>query len=141
MRALGWQDGVAVDAGTAITIDVLRRGRFEGGQILPGFDTLLQALHRRTAQLPPLVLRAPTPLVGRDTAGALRAGAYQTITRGVASTVTALLAALGARARVAVTGGQSEWFADSWPERSLEIPDLMLLGLRSLPPPGPNRKS
>lgn len=137
MRALGWQSGVAVDAGTAITIDVLRAGRFEGGLILPGFDTMLQALHQRTAQLPALVLRAPAPLLGRDTASALRAGAYHTIHRGVVSTVRALAAALGPGARVAVTGGRGEWFADAWPECGHLEPDLLLGGLRCLPLPRP----
>ena len=73
--ARGLRTGIAVDAGTATTIDVLRHGRFVGGLILAGPRLQLAALHRGTDLLPPAVLRRVPALVGRDTASALRAGA------------------------------------------------------------------
>ncbi len=45
--------GIAVDAGTAITIDIVNRaGEFIGGYILPGLPLLGRSLHDYTAKLP-----------------------------------------------------------------------------------------
>jgi type III pantothenate kinase len=132
MHGLGIRRGIAVDAGTAITIDVLRDGRFEGGLIVPGFAAMLGALATGTALLPRVAWRAEVPLVGRDTRAALRAGAYHTLRAGVAGIVTQLLGDLGPRARVVVTGGQGEWFAACAPGRTTAVPDLTILGLRGL---------
>jgi type III pantothenate kinase len=40
---LSRENGVFVDAGSAITVDVVREGRYEGGFILPGIKTYLQS--------------------------------------------------------------------------------------------------
>lgn len=69
--------GVVVLAGTAITVNLIRKGVFAGGAILPGFDMALHSLHRGTDKLPDLTGRLPEelePLPGRDTASAIRAG-------------------------------------------------------------------
>ncbi len=36
-------DGVVIDAGSAITVDVMKCGRYEGGFIYPGFDAMRKA--------------------------------------------------------------------------------------------------
>lgn len=43
------EEGVIVDAGSAVTVDVVRNGRFEGGFIYPG----LEAMERCYAQISP----------------------------------------------------------------------------------------
>lgn len=40
---LGHEDGVFVDAGSAITVDVMQGGYYMGGFILPGVNAMLQA--------------------------------------------------------------------------------------------------
>ncbi|RKZ33078.1 hypothetical protein DRQ33_04790, partial [bacterium] len=42
---------LVVDAGTAITIDLVRQGTFLGGAIIPGLDMMKNALYSNTAQL------------------------------------------------------------------------------------------
>ncbi len=65
---------VVVDAGTAVTFDVVGpRGDFLGGAIAPGRALGALALHAGTAKLPRAGLRGRRAF-GRDTASALEAG-------------------------------------------------------------------
>ena len=50
--AAGSREAVIVDAGTAVTVDLLSGGSFRGGSIFPGFRLLSEALHGGTALLP-----------------------------------------------------------------------------------------
>ena len=50
----GIQNAIVIDAGSAITIDVLLNGSFYGGVILPGIKMYLQTLHSNTNLLPML---------------------------------------------------------------------------------------
>lgn len=73
------RDTVVVDAGTAITIDYLdATGTFRGGNIAPGLDMQLQALHRFTARLPlvaaPAEDREEPAVYGTDTPSAILSG-------------------------------------------------------------------
>jgi len=131
--AAGHRDGIVVDAGTAITIDVLRRGRFAGGLIVPGFDLQLAALHAHTALLPALALVTAPPEFGTDTASAMRAGVWHTTRAGVASTARRLQADLGrARAPIRTTGGWGRAIALALGDPGCEDPDLQMTGLRLL---------
>lgn len=135
LMALGAHSGLAIDAGTAVTIDVLDAGRLVGGLIVPGFDLSLAALHRHTEKLPRLEMRGSVPLLGRETAGALRSGVYHATRLGIAAVVRALT---GDRAksssRVVVTGSGGLDLLPVLPPRTRFEPDLLLLGLRTLAP-------
>ena len=73
---------VIIDAGTAITIDFVDCGVYRGGNISPGVDMRLEALHDKTATLP---LCAPRALddeqlrVGHNTADAIVFGVMQSV--------------------------------------------------------------
>ncbi|MHC3994204.1 type III pantothenate kinase [Thiomicrolovo sp. ZZH C-3] len=45
------EEGVIVDAGSAVTVDVVRGGRFEGGFIYPGVSALLETYRRISPRL------------------------------------------------------------------------------------------
>lgn len=83
---------IVVDFGTAITFDVVGPdGSYLGGVITPGVSMSLHALHERTALLPMIEPpRERVPAIGRDTRGALLAGAYY----GFPALVQGVLAAL-----------------------------------------------
>lgn len=73
------RDIVVVDAGSAITIDYVdASGRFRGGNIAPGLDMQLQALHRFTARLPlvatPSAIGENPAVYGTDTPSAILSG-------------------------------------------------------------------
>jgi len=113
---------VIVDAGTAVTVDVVDAdGVFLGGFIAPGPATGLDGLVRAAPALPSL---AGTPVdiaPGVETEGALSAGAWGLVVGGVDRLVEACFARLdqegagaGAQAVVHATGGWgAPWAAAS----------------------------
>lgn len=71
------KDVIVVDAGTAITIDVARRGGdYLGGIICAGMDILSESVHRRTAQLPKIRVMRPRNLIGTSTEECIRSGIF-----------------------------------------------------------------
>ncbi len=64
-----------IDAGTAITIDLLTsKGEFYGGNISPGLDLRFRALNEFTKKLPLIEKVEVYPLLGKSTAEAILAG-------------------------------------------------------------------
>ncbi|MBO8092726.1 MAG: type III pantothenate kinase [Prosthecochloris sp.] len=75
--AAGGRPVIAVDAGTAITVDVLdAEGHYTGGMILPGIDLSCSALNQGTARLPLVKLEKCPPLLGRSTEGCIQSGVF-----------------------------------------------------------------
>ena len=73
---------VVIDAGTAITIDFVDCGVYRGGNISPGVDMRLEALHDKTATLPlcaPRALDGEQLRVGHNTADAIVFGVMQSV--------------------------------------------------------------
>lgn len=65
---------LVVDAGTAITSDIVVRGVFLGGNISPGVRMRFTSLHNFTASLPFVDPQGDLPEFGYDTETAIRAG-------------------------------------------------------------------
>ena len=67
---------LVIDAGTCITFDLLlSNGHYLGGNISPGLDMRLRAMHEFTARLPLISAEGENPDYGYDTITALRSGA------------------------------------------------------------------
>lgn len=106
---------VAVDAGTAITFDVVLSGTskpvFVGGAIAPGVSTMAHSLGAGTAMLPDLQVDFPESSIGRNTAEAISSG----IMWGVCGMVSGLLCAMekqcGYALRAIATGGDARRIA------------------------------
>lgn len=103
---------LVVDAGSAITLDMVdSNGHFRGGNIAPGIDMRLQAMHQLTHRLPLVDCAGPTPLLGHDTPTALRSGAVL----GAAFEVIALMQQLSTKydcSQIIITGGNAMLLAD-----------------------------
>ncbi len=68
-------DVLVIDAGTAITYDLVRAdGCFVGGNIAPGLALRFKSLHEHTGLLPLVEAEGDTPVVGYDTLTAIRSG-------------------------------------------------------------------
>ena len=68
-------DVLVIDAGTAITYDLINRdGCFVGGNIAPGMALRFKSLHEHTGLLPLVDVNGDTPVVGYDTDTAIRSG-------------------------------------------------------------------
>ncbi len=81
------KNAIIIDAGTAITIDVLRSGSYEGGAILPGLMTAAYSLFEKAAKLPQVDLYPSVNFVGKDTAENIRIG----IVKGTAHAINGLV--------------------------------------------------
>ena len=132
---------VVVDFGTATTFDAIGRdGAYLGGAIAPGLNLGIDALATKTAMLPRVELRAPASAIGRDTVGAIQAGAvlgHQAMAAGLLARIRREVAEIaGAEVRdirAILTGGLS---SAPW-AREIEgvdviDPDLTLKGLAIL---------
>ncbi len=134
---------VVIDSGTALTINAVTPGKFEGGLILPGQDMMLGALKNLTQRLPrlehvplPEKLDAHTAL-GRNTDEAMTRGAWHAYVSGAISGAIAQRQLLGDTARILLTGGGAEELLphlikgfEAYPNWQLELQaDLVHLGL------------
>ena len=68
-------DLLIIDAGTCITYEVIdARGNYWGGNIAPGMQMRLRALHEFTARLPLVEAEGEVPGMGYNTETAIRSG-------------------------------------------------------------------
>jgi type III pantothenate kinase len=75
---------VIIDAGTAVTVDLVDESRkFRGGAIFPGLDLMAKSLHQNTARLPYVDGFDPHDMPGRNTEAAIRAGVFHAICGGI----------------------------------------------------------
>ena len=71
---------LVIDAGTCITIDFIdEHGRYKGGNISPGIDMRLDALHTYTSKLPKIGREGEIPPLGKNTETAIRSGVIRGI--------------------------------------------------------------
>ena len=69
------KDILVIDAGSAITYDFLdAQGNYHGGNIAPGIEMRLAALHEHTNKLPHIRKEGEAPTLGYDTETAIRSG-------------------------------------------------------------------
>lgn len=85
------QAAIMVDAGSAVTVDLLdEAGVFRGGAIFPGLRLMALALHEHTAALPRVEVRAPVAPPGTNTERAIAAGLWGALAGGIGHLVRAL---------------------------------------------------
>lgn len=125
---------IAVDCGTAITLEIVDAGRvFRGGAIAPGRRLMRRALAAGTAQLPEIPLSNELPeLAGNGTAESIRFG----IDRGAAGLVRELVEAAArpfggiAATTIVGTGGDASFFAAALPFIQLAPEEFTFHGIR-----------
>jgi type III pantothenate kinase len=124
---------VALDAGTAVTYDVVdRSGVFRGGAIGAGPELMRQALAHGTAQLPPVPLEQPVTPVGRTTQEAIQAGLMYAFIDSVRGMLDRISASLGEPPVVVATGGWSLFLKERLDALDHVDPHLVLRGVRAL---------
>ncbi len=122
---------IILDMGTATTFVVLDKDKnMLGGAIVPGVGISMDALTRRTAQLPSISLEPPKRVIGDNTVDCMRSG----ILLGTACLIDGMIerieAELGEKCHVVATGGLSKEIVPLC-QRSIHFCDTLLLeGLR-----------
>lgn len=85
------KDVLVIDAGTCITYEFIdRHGRYHGGNISPGLNMRLKALHQFTGRLPLVQPQGRMTDMGKDTETAIRAGVIKGIEYEISGYITAL---------------------------------------------------
>ena len=124
---------IVVDAGTAITVDLVSAdGAFEGGVILPGFRLTAQALAAGTNQLPLTSFTGqdhPPPVVGKNTEGAIRSGLFWGAVGAVREVIERMSAGLSQQPHIFVTGGDLRHLAPIVSPHSQFVPNMVLSGI------------
>jgi type III pantothenate kinase len=132
------QPAIVVDAGSAVTVDVVEPGGvFGGGAIFPGWRLMARALHDHVPHLPIVeVQQANPPMPGRATVPALEAGIHGAVAGGIQYLVNQLRQGRP-EARCFITGGDAALLAPTlgsdctvWPWLTLEGIRLAALRLR-----------
>lgn len=126
----GSQPVVVVDAGTAITHEVVnKKGTYLGGMISPGPALLRESLTEKTAQLSHIPLELPTQPIGRSTAQAMQAGIMTTCIGGIQESVKRLAQELNQPPVVVLTGGWSNLLSPHLSNIDHVDPHLVLKGI------------
>lgn len=126
---------LVVDAGTAVTIDVVSdRGVFLGGNIAPGVSLRLRSLHNYTDRLPLVEAAGSVPDFGHDTVTAIRAGVLGGMAAEIAVAFDLAHKKYGCR-RVLLTGNDAHLITRLLARNNLNIevlPNLVGRGLLSI---------
>ncbi len=103
-------DILVVDAGTAVTYDLISHGCYLGGNIAPGLKMRLDSLHRFTKRLPQVEVPESftcEAIPGKSTADAMIRGAIH----GIVAETAYYRSRLPAGTRVVMTGGDAPLLA------------------------------
>jgi type III pantothenate kinase len=123
---------LVIDAGTAITIDLLTaKGEFSGGNISPGLDLRLRALHDYTKNLPKVEKKSEFPLLGKTTEDAILSG----VINGAIFELDGYIDKLKAQypdLKIIFTGGDTKYFDKKLKNSIFANSNLNLTGLNRI---------
>lgn len=109
-----------VDAGTAMTIDIVDNCRHLGGNISPGIKMRLGALAQRTSLLPEVDKEGALPEYGCDTETAIRCGCVRGAAWETAGAWRRALERFG-KVRLVITGGDAAIIAHLLREEGIQV--------------------
>lgn len=125
---------ISVDFGTATTINVIKYpGIFAGGLIAPGLGTMLNSLHKETAQLPLVNSSEFTGLIGRSTKGSIASGVINSAAGLLQKTIEELKRNEAAEeVYVYATGGNAKYILPHLSFETFFEEGLVLRGIKSV---------
>jgi type III pantothenate kinase len=125
-------DILVVDAGTAITYDFIDANKvYWGGNIAPGLNLRLRALHEFTQKLPLVEAREDSPLLGNDTPSAITSGALHGIVYEIDGYINTLKFKYP-QLSVFLTGGSTFYFDTKLKNAIFAERNLVLIGLNRI---------
>lgn len=125
-------DVLIIDMGTAITYDFVDgEGNYLGGNIAPGLQMRLQALHDYTSRLPLVATEGAHPELGEDTETAIRCGVIDGIRYEIEGYLRQFFLKYH-NLSVFFTGGDELYFEDEIKKRIFADKLLVLKGLNEI---------
>lgn len=128
--AAGFREAVIVDAGTAVTVDVLTREGFAGGAIYPGIDLITRSLGSGTAALPGIFVGGEMEKPpGRSTDEAIGRGAFWGMIGALRELIDISAGCVAEGSPVLLTGGSAAVIGRYLDRETVASPGLVLEGL------------
>lgn len=117
-----------IDAGTAITYDFLINGIYEGGNISPGINIRLKALHSFTGRLPLADIDEKFSSPGQTTRDAILSGTVNGVVYEINEYIRTFKQ-MHKNNKIILTGGDSKYINERLNDRIMLMPDLVNEGL------------
>jgi len=117
-----------IDAGTAITIDLLVHNTFQGGAISPGIKLRYEALHQFTSKLPYLEKIEHFTYPGKNTEDSIHNGVLNGVVFEIEKHIELFLAQFN-NGKIIITGGDSLYLVKFIKKTIFAEPNLVLKGL------------
>ena len=122
-------NNIIIDIGTCITYDICTvKNGFIGGNIAPGLDMRLTAMHHYTQKLPLLKRQESNNRFGKNTHEAIQNGAELGIVAEINAHINTGISEYG-RISAFLTGGDAPYFEKKIKNSIFAIPNLILVGL------------
>lgn len=132
MQLIPGNTKLIIDAGTCVTFDLINSSdEFLGGNISPGLQMRLNAMHHFTGKLPLLDFDFPEELMGTNTIRCMHTGAFY----GLVGEIEQFVASYKLQfpdLQVLITGGDSGFLAKKIKTSIFVNEHLLLLGLNKL---------
>jgi type III pantothenate kinase len=124
---------LVIDCGTCIKYDFIDQNNiYHGGNIAPGAQMRIQAMHHFTARLPEVPMQLPDQFIGFNTESALQNGAL----RGAQLEIEGFMRLFAKKTgplRSIITGGDAPFFLQALQNNDLiHEPNLTLIGLNAI---------
>jgi len=120
---------LVIDAGTAVTFDVLSaKGIYEGGNISPGLSMRFQSLNNYTSMLPLISPDNKYDIIGTNTENAIRSGVQQGLIFEINEYIRTFKI-LFKELEIVITGGDGELLSGLLNQNIDYSPDLVIEGL------------
>ncbi|OGQ16943.1 MAG: hypothetical protein A3B70_01535 [Deltaproteobacteria bacterium RIFCSPHIGHO2_02_FULL_40_11] len=120
-----------IDFGTATTIDYVdSKNRYQGGVIMPGLKTAMDALFQKAEKLKPVPLHFPRTSIGKTTKEQLQIGAILAHVEMVEGMVRRMRKETKTHAKIILTGGWAGLISKHLTLKHIHDPYLTLKGLR-----------
>jgi type III pantothenate kinase len=125
-------NNLVISVGTAITYNVILSNRaFRGGNITPGLQMRMHALHTFTDQLPLVGIKGDTTVLGYDTESSIRSGVVNGAAYEIDGFINAYKEQLG-DINVFLTGGDAVILGSKLKNTTFVDLNLQLKGLNSI---------
>jgi len=121
---------LVIDAGSAITYDLVTKNTYHGGNISPGLQMRFEALHQQTKSLPK-VERGEGPFLGKTTEQAIRSGVQHGIKMELVGYIKSLEKEYPGLKTI-LTGGDADFFVSYIKNLIFAHPNLVLSGLNRI---------
>ncbi|PWE01421.1 type III pantothenate kinase [Marinilabilia rubra] len=121
---------LVIDAGTAVTFDLVSHNIYHGGNISPGLSMRYKALHQQTQKLP-MVTPGDGPFWGGTTEEAIRAGVKNSLIMEIEGYISQVKEEYP-DAKTIITGGDADFFVSYTKNIIFVHPNLVLSGLNRI---------